>query len=118
MPLLAIPVANQSFGERPELNTYDAVLPRSMRWRTRTNDFNDCARPVRLFSATAIPRYSGFCSDRPLERSTLRSVSASTCFRFRESIVMGESIHPSSAERPAAERLGQVPFHAHVELLH
>jgi len=23
MPLLAIPVANQSFGERPELNTYD-----------------------------------------------------------------------------------------------
>src|SRR5262249_15971357 len=58
------------------------------------------------------------CSDRPLERSTLRSVSASTCFRFRESIVMGESIHPFSAERPAAERLGQVPFHAHVELLH
>src|SRR5215831_8852677 len=96
-----------------------SMLPRSMRWRRRTNDFNDCARPVRLFSVTAIPRYSGFCSDRPLERSTLRCVSASTCFRFRESIVMGESIHPFSAaeERPAAQRLGQVPFHAHVELL-
>src|SRR5215471_15604061 len=96
-----------------------SMLPRSMRWRRRTNDFNDCARPVRLFSVTAIPRYSGFCSDRPLERSTLRCVSASTCFRFRESIVMGESIHPFSAaaEKPAAQRLGQVPFHAHIELL-
>ncbi len=32
---------------------------------------------------------------------------------------MGESIHPFSAaeERPAAQRPGQVPFHAHVELL-
>jgi hypothetical protein len=32
---------------------------------------------------------------------------------------MDESIHPFSAaeERPAAQRLGQVPFHAHVELL-
>src|SRR6476660_9001770 len=35
------------------------------------------------------------------------------------SIVMGESIHPFSPaeERPAAQRLGQVPFHAHVDLL-
>ncbi len=32
---------------------------------------------------------------------------------------MGESIHPYSApeERPAAQRPGQVPFHAHIELL-
>ena len=32
---------------------------------------------------------------------------------------MGESIRPFSAseERPAAQRPGQVPFHAHVELL-
>jgi len=31
---------------------------------------------------------------------------------------MGESIHPFSAaeERPGAQRLGQVPFHAHIEL--
>jgi hypothetical protein len=34
-------------------------------------------------------------------------------------VLMGESIHPFSAaeERPAAQRLVQVPFHAHVELL-
>jgi hypothetical protein len=40
-------------------------------------------------------------------------------FRFRGSIVMGESIRPFSApeERPAAQRPGQVLFHAHVELL-
>jgi hypothetical protein len=33
---------------------------------------------------------------------------------------MDESIHPFSAaeERPAAKRLGDVPYHAHVELLH
>src|SRR5262245_2257652 len=40
-------------------------------------------------------------------------------FRFRGEYWMGESIHPffASEEKPAERRLGQVPFHAHVELL-
>jgi hypothetical protein len=40
-------------------------------------------------------------------------------FRFRGEYLMGESIHPFSSpeESPAAQRPGQAPIHAHVELL-
>src|SRR5580692_246022 len=63
-------------------------------------------------------RYSGFCSDRPLKRPTLRCGSAVFGLRFRGSIVMGESIPFSAPEKkPAAQRPGQAPFHAHVDLL-